>query len=284
MRTGFSRATIARAVAAGAVIRVCTGWVATSRASRTGITAVLAGGKLTGASALASRGTWDGLDRRIHVLLPPKGDGSDRHMLSPEAVFVAPRFPTTGLVRHWRNELFLDRTEPDWRASVIDALVLVGRTGSTEQFIACAESALHERTMSLAALPTFRAALPQRLRRYVDGLRSDSGSGLESIARLRFVTLGCRVEIQVEIPGIAPSGRDGAVDFLLDGWLVIEIDGDEYHDPVADRIRNSILVRLGYRWHRFGYHQVLGDWDAVEATVRELLRYPPARMPRAHLG
>jgi hypothetical protein len=33
-------------------------------------------------------------------------------------------------------------------------------------------------------------------------------------------------------------------------------------------------VRLGYRWHRFGYDQVMYGWPDVEATVVELLRYP----------
>ena len=72
-------------------------------------------------------------------------------------------------------------------------------------------------------------------------------------------------------------GGDGRVDLLIDGWLVIELDGDEFHDPVADRERNAALVRLGYRVHRFGYDQVINGWPLVEATVLELLRYPPTR-------
>ncbi|MEX1079596.1 MAG: hypothetical protein WED09_10855 [Homoserinimonas sp.] len=47
-----------------------------------------------------------------------------------------------------------------------------------------------------------------------------------------------------------PGCRSGYVDLLLDGWLVIELDGDESHD------------------------QVINGWAGVEATVRELLRHP----------
>ena len=112
-----------------------------------------------------------------------------------------------------------------------------------------------------------------------------SESGLETIMRLGLGRLGCAVEPQVRIQGIAPNGRDGRVDFVVDGWLVIdfvvdgwlviEVDGDGFHDPAADRIRNSVLVRRGYRWHRFGYQQIMTDWASVEATIVELLRYPP---------
>ena len=54
---------------------------------------------------------------------------------------------------------------------------------------------------------------------------------------------------------------------------LIELDGDEFHDPVRDRHRNSALVRRGYRIHRFGYDEVIHGWADVEATVRELLHY-----------
>lgn len=76
------------------------------------------------------------------------------------------------------------------------------------------------------------------------------------------------------------------MDLLIDGWLVIELDGDEFHDPVADRGRNATLVRLGYRIHRFGYDQVIKGWSPhlgprnllrPEPTGKEFLRSEPDR-------
>ncbi|MGV8884530.1 MAG: endonuclease domain-containing protein [Microbacteriaceae bacterium] len=274
---GFSRFSVAQAISAGHLLRVRVGWVATRLAPQAGVLAVARGGKLTGSTALASRETWDADDLRLHILLPPKFNGRPRPLLTPISAFTAPRYPLRSVVLHWRNELLIDRQEPQWRASTVDALSVVARTAHYEQFIACVDSCLNSKTMSFAALPMLRIALPERLRSLLDHCEARAESGLESICRLRFVELGCRVQIQVTLPGIAPSGQAGSVDFILDGWLVIEVDGDEFHDPATDRIRNAKLVRLGYRWHRFGYHQVMNDWASVEATIRELLRYPPAR-------
>jgi very-short-patch-repair endonuclease len=117
--------------------------------------------------------------------------------------------------------------------------------------------------------------LPQRAQPLLALIDASAESGLESLARLRLRGVAKRVETQVVIPGIGRGGGSGRVDLLLDGWLAIELDGDEFHDPKVDRVRNSALVRLGYRVHRFGYEQTVFDWGGVEATVRELLRYPP---------
>ena len=272
---GHSRHSIRQHLQLGELVPICTGWVGTRLAGRVSVLAVSLGGKLTGSTALASHGLWDADDRRVHLLLPPKSNGATKPLLTPLEQFVAPRFPTGPVVRHWRNELVRDHTEPGWRASIVDALRVVALSNPAEQFVASVDSCLHEGAMSAAALPSLRVALPARLRPLLDSCDGRAGSGLESICRLRFARLGCRVEIQVRMPGIARSGRAGAVDFLLDGWLVIEVDGDEFHDAASDRLRNSVIVRLGYRWHRFGYAQVMHDWPAVEATVRELLRYPP---------
>ena len=260
------------------IVRVCSGWVATRKASLTSVIAVLHGGKVSGSTALAQRGNWDACDRRIHVQLPPKGYGRARVPLTPLAFYSRETFEHEGVVRHWRPERVVDRSEPRWRASTIDSLLVVARTASAKQFVASAESCLNSRTLSPAGLPLLRAALPERLRPSLDELEPRSGSGLESLFRLRIASLGCTVEVQVRFPGIGPEGRAGFVDFVLDGWLVVETDGDAFHDPAVDRRRNSVLVRLGYRWRRFGYDQIIHNWPEVEATLIELLRYPPARV------
>ena len=77
------------------------------------------------------------------------------------------------------------------------------------------------------------------------------------------------MESQVEVAGI------GRVDLVIDGWLVIEADGSTWHDDheaiERDRERNGALVLRGYRWHRFGYAQVMDDLPACIAVVRALL-------------
>src|SRR5690606_798827 len=77
--------------------------------------------------------------------------------------------------------------------------------------------------------------------------------------------LRMRIEQQVTI------GRD-TVDLVVEHWLIVELDGDEFHDQVADRIRTNRLIRAGYRVLRFGQAEVLRHWDATLATILEMLR------------
>jgi hypothetical protein len=233
-------------------------------------------GKLTGPAALASYGIWDALDRRIHIRLARNTHGPVRSSRTPLGTFTSGQYPRTGVQVHWRDERHPEQAREPWRVSVIDALIEVALDFPAEQFLACVESALCTRQLSLAGLPVLFGALPRRfsaLRLLID---PNAESGQETLARLRIATFVRDIRSQVWIPGIGPGGRPGRVDLLLDGWLVIELDGDGFHDPAADRKRDAILVRLGYRVHRFGFDQVVGHWDEVEATIRELLRYAPA--------
>lgn len=280
IRLGHGRRSIGRAISRGDILRVCEGWVATTDASQTSIIAIANRGKLSGSTALATRGVWDGVDHRIHVQVPVNSHGSVRRVSTPLAAFTPPKHPMRGVVRHWTHERRSNPLEPPWRVSVIDALVQVAKIAPREQFIACVESAVCKKELTRAGIPILFSLLPQRLQSLSSSLDFGSESGLETIARLRLAPCVRRIVTQVKIPGIAKLGGDGRVDLLIDGWLVIELDGDEFHDPVADRERNAALVRLGYRVHRFGYDQVINGWPLVEATVLELLRYPPTAARR----
>jgi hypothetical protein len=239
------------------------------------VIAAIQRGKITGTTALATRGVWNGLDSRIHVAVARNAHGAPLPLSMPLAAFTRPDFSTNGFVRHWRQEWHVDHTEPLWRASVIDSLLVAARSLSREQFIACAESALATGVLPRAALSALRASLPRAFQPTVDALRLDAASGLESTFGTRIAPVVRTLETQVAVPGLGARGGRGFVDFVLDGWLVVETDGDAFHDPAVDRTRNSILVRAGYRWHRFGFVQIVNEWPAVEATVLELLRFPP---------
>jgi very-short-patch-repair endonuclease len=271
---GHGRRRIENAVAGGRIVRVCRNWVATTQASRTAVIAVLQRGKLTGPAALASYGVWDALDRQIHVQLRHNRHGSPITPLTPISAFAQESYLRVGVRRHWSEEQHPLGIGAAWRVSVLDALIRVAQDCAAEHFAACVESALHTGRLSRAGIPVLFASLPkglQALRGEIDPL---SESGLETLARLRLSQFVQSIRSQVHIPGINRGGRAGRVDLLLDEWLVIELDGDEFHDPVADRARTAALVRQGYRVHRFGYQQIVYEWVDVEATVRELLRYP----------
>lgn len=269
---GHSPRSIGRAIADGRLIRICRGWVATRDAHQHAVLAVLHRGILAGPSALLSRGIWDATSPLIHVQRAVNSHG--RPHTAHVAQFRTPTHQRTGVRHHWRRDLYPDPTAPPWLQSVVDALILVGRELPAEQFIACVESALHKGGISRAGLGVLRALAPG-LQTSLDVVDTSSESGLETLSRIRLRSWVRRLETQVWIPGIGKGGGRGRVDLLIDGWLVIELDGDEWHDPVVDRERNGILVRLGYRSHRFGHRQVIHEWPTVEATIAELLRYPP---------
>lgn len=269
---GHSRREIDRAVTAGYLHRICRGWVATTQATRGAVTAVLHRGKLAGTAALANYGVWDGVDRRLHVQVPCNSHGTVRRSATPLSRFVLEEFPRRDVQLHWQAERFPTWHGPAWRVSVEDALLQAAPDLPQEQFVACVESALHTRALSRAALPDLFAALPQRFQPARALVNPLAESGLETLARLRLASFVRDIQPQVWFDGIGIGGGRGRVDLLLDNWLVIELDGDKYHDQVEDRRRTNLLVRHGLRLHRFGYVDVVHEWDLAEETVRELLR------------
>jgi very-short-patch-repair endonuclease len=94
-------------------------------------------------------------------------------------------------------------------------------------------------------------------------------SVLESQARVLLVLAGLGpVESQVHFE------RVGWVDFLVQGWLVVEVDGFAVHRDSfrEDRRRDAELTRQGLVVLRFTYDDLLRRPEWVLSVVRETLR------------
>jgi very-short-patch-repair endonuclease len=112
---------------------------------------------------------------------------------------------------------------------------------------------------------------------------------VEVDAQHLFRTNGIAFEPQVFLPGI------GRVDFLLDGFLIVEIDGYAFHskraDMLRDRDRNNTSTVKGYAVLRympehiwFNQQQVLTEIQAALAHQNrpfELKADAPARLPQS---
>lgn len=150
-----------------------------------------------------------------------------------------------------------------------DALVQHARFACEADAIASIDSALNKRLLTQRGLTDIFEVLPRRLRRLRHRVDGSADSGLETLFRLAAQAQGWRVETQVRIPGV------GRVDLLIDGWLVVELDGAAWHDDDAsqerDRRRDADLILLGYRWHRFRASQVLGEMPTCLAVIRTIL-------------
>lgn len=269
---GYGRHLIEGALQSGALVKVRPGWVGTRAASQLSVIAVLQGGRLTAATALDSYGIWSGTDRRIHVQIPANAHRAVQQPLVPISEFARPEFMPLHLVKHWASCSVQRAGVPAWRVPVADALLRFARTASEEQIAAAIESAVHTKWMSRSDVAELFLGLPGRLHPLRSRLTFKAESGLETIGRLRLEGEGYRPAEQVEI------GPD-RVDLVIDGWLVVELDGDKWHDPVKDRIRTNRLIRAGYRVLRFGYVEVFDQWPNTLATIQEMLgeRHPAFR-------
>lgn len=100
---------------------------------------------------------------------------------------------------------------------------------------------------------------------------------VEVDAQHLFRSNGIEYEAQVFLAGI------GRVDFLLDGFLIVEIDGFAFHssrqDMLRDRNRNNTSAVNGYAVLRYMPEHVWFSPDQVMAEIRAVLatRHRPAR-------
>lgn len=135
------------------------------------------------------------------------------------------------------------------------------------------ESARRQGLISREGLRRLTAALDRDGRALVDFSRADADSGLESLVRLRMRRFGWDVRTQARVIGT------GAVDLLIDGWLIIETDGRANHDGESHRhrdlVRDATAASWGHVSLRFDYAMVVHDWDLVERAIVAVMALRP---------
>ncbi len=244
---GITRSQLTLAVQDQTIARVRPGVFATNELHHNVRRAALHGGSLTCADALRRHGVWVVSEEgRPHVWVGRRGRVHEH----------------TGCrcVSH-----FFHGVAGLGVVDVETALIHLHRCEGDESFFASFESAWRMRKLSEAGRLRIRAALPAYARWLVDIARPDADSGLESLVRLRLHILGLLLECQIIVTGV------GKVDFLIEGRLIIEIDGKENHDGPSrrhkDLVRDAAASALGLETLRFDYAQVIHDWPAVQAAI-----------------
>jgi very-short-patch-repair endonuclease len=114
-----------------------------------------------------------------------------------------------------------------------------------------------------------------RAREVLDWVDRGAESMLETLARTCFRQAGIRVETQVCIDGV------GYVDLLLEGRLIVELDGrqhGEWAQVKKDQRRNNRSAVRGYSVLRYYYADVAHNPAAMVAEVLAVLA--GASMPR----
>jgi very-short-patch-repair endonuclease len=182
-------------------------------------------------------------------------------------------------VHHRRGEAFDGQTghgglllEPQpYRpvAALGDVLIHALRCLPFRESLVMVDCAVGRGDMTLDFL---RARLPGKrngpARQVLEWVDRGAESMLESLARTYFRQAGIRVETQVHIGGV------GYVDLLLDGRLIVELDGrhhGEWAQVKKDQRRNNRSVILGYVVLRYYYADVVHEPARMVAEVLAVL-------------
>jgi very-short-patch-repair endonuclease len=255
-QAGLTRDGIDRALAAGTLIRLRRGRYVTADVHEEVIRAGTLGGRLDCLSLLRHLG--------VFVLATPP-----LHLQVDVGASRLPERPD-GVVCHWRAS----EAPPDaLLANRVEALAQAVKCQDPRAAIATLDSALHLGFIDEADLARVFARLPRRhqaLRPLLDA-RSEAGS--ESLMRLVLRTLGCHLEVQVVIHGV------GRVDFVVDGWLIIECDSTEFHSSwearKKDRRRDLAAAALGYSTVRILAEDIFFHRDEVRTALQAVLDHGP---------
>ena len=107
-----------------------------------------------------------------------------------------------------------------------------------------------------------------RARQVLDWVDRGAESLLETLARTYFRQAGISVEAQVYIDGV------GYVDLLLEGTLIVELDGRHHGEWVQvkkDQRRNNVSMVRGYSVLRYYYDDVVHNPARMLAEVQAVL-------------
>jgi very-short-patch-repair endonuclease len=245
---------VSAAVAAGVLIRLRQGAYCPAGMPDECVVAGQLRGRLACVSELRRLGVFVRDRSLVHVHVPPTAAR-------------LPEMPAT--VRAHRRRL---RRTPHPRAlsvEILDALHDAVTCQDPRAAIATLDSALHLKLIHVDDLDELFAGLPRRYRRLRRLLDARAESGPETLVRLMLRGLGCRFEPQVVIVGV------GRVDFLVDGWLIVECDSAQFHAGWAeqrnDRRRDAAAAAQGYLVLRLIAEDIMWRPEVVMAALRGAL-------------
>lgn len=254
LATGMSSRDITDAVRSGRLLRIRRDRYGDDDLPDDVIEAVRIGGRLSCLSLLKSIGVFVLSCTALHVHVRP---GSSR-LREPRA---------EGTVLHWDTWSGVYGTLHS--VVLLDAIRHSLRCQTPRGAIATLDSLMHHRILSRRQLKTVLDAMPSRFAVLLALVDPSAESGPETFVRLMLRALGVAFESQVLIPGI------GRVDFVVEGWLIIECDSKEFHEgwdkQVEDRARDMAAARLGYVTIRPLAADVMYQGDDVRAAIQEVL-------------
>lgn len=198
---------------------------------------------------------------------------AERHSLHVQFERNASRLPSRdGVVAHWRTST---AARSDLVCGMIEALVQACRCQPARFAVATLDSAWHQGLVTESEVAEVFCRLPQRYRKLRNLLDPRAESGTETLVRLMLRSLGASFVLQAELAGV------GRVDFIVDGWLVVECDSVAFHGDERsqrrDRARDLAAAIGGYVTVRFLAEDILYRPERVREALRLLLTHGARR-------
>lgn len=231
------------AVAAGHLLRVRKGWLATPEADPMLVAAARAGVVISCVTQARRLGLWVLADRQPHAAAPGHSGG----------------VRARGAVIHWHRPVV--PRHPDALVDPVEnVLALAAVCQPAERGLAILESALRKQLVTLEAFR--RLHLPAAAVALCDRAVPWSDSGLESFIPPRLRWLGLPIVAQAWIAG-------HRVDFLIGDRLVLQVDGGHHVGPQREQdiAHDAELMLRGYHVIRVGYTQVVERWHEVQDLI-----------------
>lgn len=256
LASGMSRRAVTTAVESGALHRVRRGSYVAAATHPDIVEAARQGGRLDCVSLLRVSGVFVQHRSGLHIQ-------QDSHASRRPS-------PPIGARYHWRTS-----SAPDERATtdIVEALAQAVRCQPPRPAVATLDSAWHLGFVDERDISAVFALLPRRYRVLRGLLDPRSESGPESLVRLLLRGMGCDIQLQVRIEGV------GRVDLVVDGWLIIECDSEQFHGDwqahKRDRRRDIAAVERGFVPVRLLAEDVLFHPDRVRASLERLVRRGP---------
>lgn len=260
---GMTRADIERALKAGEIVRARRDTYLPGEIPDTVLRAAQLGGRLDCLSLLAEHGVFVHDPAQLHVHFQRTASRLPRREARVRA--------------HWRSTGAAPR---DTQVPIVEALVQSALCQSPRYLIATLDSAWNHGLVDEVQIADVFAALPRRYRRLRRLLDPSAESGPETLVRLMLQSLGLRWRSQVTIPTV------GRVDFVVEGWLIIECDSKAHHSSWEaqrqDRLRDRAAATAGFATLRLIAQDILYSPEIVRAAIAGLVpRARAGRFPRA---
>ncbi|GAA3205113.1 type IV toxin-antitoxin system AbiEi family antitoxin domain-containing protein [Microbacterium terregens] len=253
-RQGATRRQIDAAVEAGRLIRVRKGTYVMGGCPSPVLAAARQGARLDCLSLLALL--------KVFVLR----SGSLHLHMTYGSTRIPPR--SDRIVRHWRPTAAESQA---LIAPVVEALAQACRCQPPRAAIATLDSAWHLGLVDEEGIAEVFRLLPRRFQVLRGFLEPRAESGPESLMRLLLRAQGWSVDVQVVIDGV------GRVDLVVDGWLIIECDSEEFHGgwdaAKRDRRRDLAAAARGYVTLRPIAEDIMHNPDQVLAAVRAAVEH-----------